>query len=293
MKKFLNSGILVLLVVLQSCEEKGVLIDFGSKKDIFDTTYIAAIETPQGRNVLIEEFTGASCTNCPAGHATVASLVSANPDRVIALAYHTFFGGSIFKPVNKDGVKSLYDFRDSAATNIGTTIFGGVSSIPVAGVDRIKVGSSLLLGRTDWASETNKRLSAASPVNLYLSSSFDNSANKVTLKVKVAYTASVSTKNTLTLGVVESNITDAQEYPDRIDTFYVHNHIFRQCLTPYYGNTILDSITVKQPGRVYEYNYSFTPAASWKLENCQIVAILSNNESDNKEVLQAKEVKLK
>ena len=280
-------------LILQSCEEKDVLINFGDKRDVYDTTYTATVETPQNRNVLIEEFTGASCTNCPAGHDVVKSIIAANPDRIVAIAYHTFNGGTIFKPVNKPDKKSLYDFRDSAATSIGTVIFGGLGSIPIAGIDRIAVGGSRLFNRSQWSSETNTRLTVAAPVNMTLTSSYDATDNKVRIKVKVAYTKAVTTKNAITIGVLESKIKDAQEFSDRIEMDYEHNHVFRKCLTPFNGNTVLDSLATKQAGRVYEYNYSFVPDVKWTLDNCYIIAFLSNNESDNKEILQAKEVKLK
>ncbi len=292
MKKLLNLGALCLLAVLQSCEEKGVLIN--GPENFVDTTYSATIETPQSRNVLIEEFTGASCTNCPDGHATVASLIATNGERVVAVAYHTFNGGAIFKPVKElSGHNSVYDFRDSAATLIGDIIFGGVTSIPKAGIDRVNVSSSKLIDRNLWASEFNKRLTIASPVNLYITSSYNSTEDLVSVNVKVAYTSAVANKNILTLGVIESDIVDAQKYPDSVDMHYNHTHVFRKCLTPYNGKAVLDTMATKKAGTVYVYNYSFKPAPAWKLENCKIVGFISNFDGDNKEVLQAKEVKIK
>ena len=51
---------------LSACEEKGPLINFEDGPVASDTTYVAAPETPQTKKLLVEEFTGASCTNCPA-----------------------------------------------------------------------------------------------------------------------------------------------------------------------------------------------------------------------------------
>jgi hypothetical protein len=293
MKKIINFSAIMALLALQSCEEKGVVIDFGLKEGVKDTTYVSTVPSAQSRNVLIEEFTGASCTNCPAGHDAVTSLINSNPGRIVAIAYHTFNPGGVFKPVNDPGGKSLYDFRDTAATDISTNIFGGISSIPNAGIDRVPVSGSLQIGRAQWASQTNTRLTVASPANIDLTSNYSADQNLVNLKVKISYTQAVSKKNALTIGVLEDNIVDAQLFVDSVDMNYVHNHIFRKCLTPYYGYTVLDSIATKTPGRVYEFNYVFKPKDNWKLENCKIVAILSNNEASDKEVLQAQTVNLK
>lgn len=280
------------MLLFASCTEKDVLIDRGLKEGITDTTYVAATEAAQARNVLIEEFTGASCTNCPAGHDVVKNLIAANSDRIVAVAYHTLDGGGIFQPVKKDGVKSLYDFRTNEATEIGKSIYEGLQSIPTAGIDRAKVGTSLLISRPQWASETNKRLLVAPMANMYLSSTYSDADKKVKVNVRVVYTSDVTTKNSINLGVIESKIIDAQEFSDRIEVNYEHNHIFRKALTPYNGYPVLDSIATKKAGRVYEFNYVFTPDEKWNLDNCYIIAYV-NNATGNKEILQAKEVKLK
>lgn len=293
MKKTGLLGIAMGMFFLQSCEEKGVLI--AGKKEFVDTTYTAAVEKPQARNVFLEEFTGASCVNCPEGHKTVAALIKDNPGRIVATAYHTFNAGSVFKPVHKAEGSSKYDMRDSAATQISSGIYISVNAIPTAGIDRVPLSgaSTLQIGRTQWSSQTADRLNVASDANMYLSSSYDGNENKVKIHVKIAYTKNISTKNVLTLGVTESKIIDAQEFPTYIDLNYEHNHVFRKCLTLAIGNAVLDTLATKEAGRVYEYNYSFTPNGTWNLENCYIIAALSTNEGSNKSVLQAAEVKLK
>lgn len=296
MKKIFSAALLGLLI-WSSCKEKDVLIDMALKEGITDSTYVGAPESPQKRNVLIEEFTGASCTNCPSGHAVVADLISKNPNRIVAVAYHTYNAGAIFRPVNKPGEKSAYDFRDSTATDISKVIFGGVSSIPIAGIDRTRVDPSdpnrRLFERTRWALEAGNRLNIAPPVNLYLSSEYKTDENKIRLKVKVVYNQTVTTKNTLTLQVLESGIIDAQEYPSYVDMEYEHNHVVRRVMSPFNGYSFLDSVATKQAGRVYEFDYVFTPNPNWKLDKCYLVAFVSNNESDNKEVLQAQQIKVK
>jgi hypothetical protein len=302
MKKIAGIGLLAMAFSFQSCKEKGVTIDMSEKKDIIDTTYVAVAEKAELRKVLIEEFTGASCTNCPEGHDKVKAIQTANPDRVVAVAYHTFFldiTGSIFRPVKElGGITSKYDFRDSAATDIGKAIYGSLNDIPKAGIDRTFSGSGTMpadrqLGRAIWPTQTNTRLAIAPPANLHLTSTYDAAKNEVSLNIKVAYTKSVATKNVLTIGVAESKIIDAQKFPEETQADYEHNHVLRKFLTPFNGNAVIDSIGVKEPGRVYEYNLKFTPSEKWKLENCTVFAFLSNNEADNKEVLQAAEVSLK
>jgi len=295
MKKIMWCLVASAAFIMESCEEKGVPIDFGSSGIVKDTAYMASKEAPQARTVLIEEFTGASCTNCPRGHETVAAMLDANPDNMVAVAYHTYNGGGIFLPVNEGGHVSKYDFRDSLATDIGTYIYGTVSSIPEAGVDRVPGGPSntMQLDRPYWATAGDARKVIATPVNMELSSTYNTLDNEVTVKVKIAYTSAVSKKQKLTLAVVESHIIDLQLTSDSIAYQYEHNHVLRKFLHSLYsGVSVLDSMDTKAAGQVYEYQITFTPDPEWKLENCDILAFVSNNEGTDREVMQAKQVPL-
>ena len=80
MKQFLLSlGIFTLLFMTPSCD----VIDQPFKGNIQDTT-----STQQQRNVLIEDFTGHRCKNCPKASKAIEALVDAYGSRIIGLAIH-------------------------------------------------------------------------------------------------------------------------------------------------------------------------------------------------------------
>ena len=65
MRKFLSVVSAAALLALTSCEEKGPAIDFGGGATAVDTTYLGTAPTAQQRIVVVEEFTGGMCANCP------------------------------------------------------------------------------------------------------------------------------------------------------------------------------------------------------------------------------------
>jgi hypothetical protein len=67
----------------------------------------------------------------------------------------------------------------------------------------------------------------------------------------------------------------------------------RDILTQTYGSPVLDSFAQKDAGRVYERTFKYTIGNAWKPENCKVIAFISNNETNDKEVAQAVETKLK
>src|SRR5690606_1909761 len=116
-----------LILGFNACTEIGPEIAFGNGAESYDTTYVLpTVPTQEPRRVLIEEFTGASCTNCPAGHTTITNLESQYPDRIIAIAYHKH-GTSLDEPAGEgpffeDTTKG--DFRRREANKIATEIYG-------------------------------------------------------------------------------------------------------------------------------------------------------------------------
>ncbi len=273
-----------------SCKEKGPLINFGGAKAV-DTTYTTTVETQQERTMLLEEFTGCSCPPCPSGHTIIygtGGIKEQHPDHVAVIAYHIFDFPQA-EPVH--GAK--YDFRTDDATNVGKTIFGGIGQLPLAGIDRKLKNNVYLFDKSSWPQEVNNDAIIKPAVNVYITSTYDAATRSATVKVKLAYTQSVAKKQSLTLAIIENNIKDEQKNGLDIDTAYIHRSVLRDIITQFYGEPVMDNISTKEAGRVYERTFTFNVNAAWNADNCQLVAFVNNNEGDDKMVQQAAEVNLK
>ncbi len=292
MKKSALLAFAIVGIAFTACKEKGPLIDFGSAK-AEDTTYITTTPgAPQERMILIEEFTGGSCPFCPAGHEIIYSstgIKSKFPGRVAVIAYHIFN----YPQANPVKGEAKYDFRTQDATDVAANIFGAVSAMPVASFDRTPEGADLLLDRLKWASKSNTRAGIAAPANVTIDSKFDATTRQAEVTVKVVYTSPVAKKQALTLSLIESGIVDAQEKESEIIKDYVHNAVLRDIITPYYGSPMLDSLSTKVAGRVYERTFKFNVNDAWNADHCELVAFVHNNESGDKEVVQTAEKALK
>lgn len=291
--KILRTTFVVLTISVSffSCKEKNDLVNSSDFTNAGDTTYTKTPDAPVARKVLVEEFTGASCINCPDAREQLKGFADARPGQVIIMELHPKdlpVGGPII------GL-SKYNFNVQDVSDIYKTIFRGYFplGIPTAGMDRTIDGGEILIKRANWAAVLNARAATTSPVKMTLTNTYDAAKASGIVKVNVSYTKQVTSKNYITVAIIEDNIVDAQEYPDRIDTFYNFKHVFRQLFTPAGGTSIIDSIGTKEPGRVYEGSYKYSIDARWKPENCRIVVIVHNNDADSKEVLQVEEVDVK
>ncbi|MFN5942967.1 MAG: Omp28-related outer membrane protein [Bacteroidota bacterium] len=278
---------LSVIVLFSACtKEIGPAIDF-SKVQAKDTFYMAPVENAQLKNVLIEEFTGVKCPNCPDGHNIVATIQNANPSRVIAIGYYPF-GQAQTEPL-KDLTKA--DFRIADATEL-STLLGGIQFLPIAAVDRKMFGGAILTARTLWSSNVQARLAVATPINMQLSVSYDDASREAIIKTTLKYTSALSTKHNISLAIYENNLVDAQEYPTYIESSYTFKHVLRDVITPVGGASVLDSLTTKVAGLVFEKTILYTLPAKWNPSNCKIVAFV-HDAAATKEVYQVIEKSVK
>lgn len=273
------------ILLFAACTEKG--FDVVPRAEFDDTTYMAAVEPAQPRTIIIEEFTGVTCPNCPRGHIEVAKIQAQYPNRVLAVSLY-YDGLGQTRPV--EGV-TRQNFRTKDATNLADGIFGGVSALPSASIDRVPVGGITLPSFVGWSGAVETRTGIPSPANVQVTSEYDTGTRTATIHLRVAYTSTVTKKHAVTLLLTEDSLVDAQEYPDRIDTFYNFKHVMRDAITAPTGDPMLDG-TSKDAGRVYERTFVYPVNAEWNARQCKLIAIVHNTESGDKEVLQAAESKL-
>jgi hypothetical protein len=308
MKKTFLYTAAVSMLFAASCKEtlQPIVVDTGAP-DTF-LTYTEPVEPAEERRILIEELTGVTCVNCPGGAEELHTLSTVDfPDELSIVAFHT--GTSFTAPI-KD--ISKMDFRTEDGTRIWENVWGKGDVKPCAVIDRIYALSTVNNdanrmynnGKGTWkpAIEKDKTLYPNTPVNLYVTSTFNSEKGRYDIVVKVKYTSTVTTENALHVFVSQDSIVDAQLMPQEqgVNTNYVFNHMFRKALTDAVnGKRIMQNVT-KVPGQVYEYRTSLTvdpntaAQKDWDANQIHITAFVAvaNNPQDI-HVLQVKEVKLK
>ena len=75
------------LFLVLGCEEASIVIHPDMENDPTDTTDTDSIV----RQVLIEEFTGVRCVNCPEGSIAIENLLEAYDEQLVAISIHSGF----------------------------------------------------------------------------------------------------------------------------------------------------------------------------------------------------------
>lgn len=285
------------VLFLASCEEKAPFINFGDTVKV-DTTYVlATVPATDPHNVLIEEYTGQSCSNCPAAHAQLEQLETDNPGRINVIGMYVY---GIQQSVPPAGHQ--YDFRDSTAWDIANTVYLGVNQLPSGGVDRVNVGGSIRLDKNIWNSNANTRKAITDSLNLAVESSYNSTTGMATVTATITYTQAVSSPHNLSIVMVEDSMVDPQEYPifdptfpDGVDPVYLYKNVFRGMISSApFGDPVLATIPAKEKGRVYRRTYTYKPKTltpAIKPEHCRVIAFV--NSTSNTEIMQSVQTKLK
>ncbi|MDR0507950.1 MAG: Omp28-related outer membrane protein [Dysgonamonadaceae bacterium] len=206
---------------------------------------------PQKRNVLLEEYTGIHCSNCPAGHKIADQLRAKYLGRVNTITVHQ--GGYAIPGAGEP------DFR----TPWGEALAGQsqISSYPSGTVNRhVFSNGKAEMGREKWENAIIEILESNSPVNIMASAQFDHATQILTVDVEGYYTAnSVQSTNMLNIALLQENVLGPQTgagtyYPEMMEGGqYRHNHILRDLLTGQWGDSILQTTSGSSFNRLYAY----------------------------------------
>ena len=281
-------------LLLTGCKEKAPNINL-TNAIVIDTTYtITPVPATDPHNILVEDFTGQGCSNCPAAHETLRKLDSVNSGRLNIVGLYIQNFSQTTPPT---GAK--YDFRDSTASDIGTTVYGGIGSMPIAGIDRIPVSGSTLIYQGNWSSTITNQMAIQDSLNLKVTSGYDTTTGYDTITATITYTQPVSSSHNLSIVIVEDSMVDIQEYPafdpvypSGFDNNYVFTNVFRAMVSSApFGDPVLASMVSKEAGRVYRHTYIYKLKPGVIPSHCRVIAFVSN--TSDKHIIQSCQTKLK
>lgn len=233
-------------------------------------------ETPQNRKVVLEEFTGVNCGNCPDGHRRANALRDAHPGEVFLINIHQ---GSYAYPAEIDLRTNYGDALASQA---------GINSYPNATINRHSFNGSIAVAdRTAWTSLSEGLLSTEAYANIAAKATVDWQTREMQVTVQVYYTGnSPASTNYLNVALLQDYIYGPQAgmnaNMEQVDgNQYVHMHALRDLITGQWG----EEITTTTQGSFVEKTYTYTiPEAvrevPVEMGNISVVAFLAEGRTE-------------
>ena len=226
---------------------------------------------PQNKKILLEEFTGIHCGNCPDGHAMAKKLHTAKPEDVFIIAVHAGYyatpGADQADLRTDDGIE-LHDFF-------------GADSYPSGMVNRIPYENEYAISRSLWAKQARIIISDIAPVNLMVNCEYDDFYEKITVTVDGYWVEdSPSDSARLSVALLQNNI-QAYQAGSGIGDDYIHQHILRDYITDALG----DLITTNKKGEYFTATYTYTLPEDYRgvvvvPEQLELIAFVTENEAN-------------
>lgn len=261
---------LLTVVMLSGCEENMPIIP-----DLTDVS--------SNKKVIIEEFTGVGCVNCPAGTAEIESLLAQFPNNLIAVSIHT---GNFARPYPD----SKYDFRTIDGDKITNDFFGEAPfSYPSAIIDRKKLGQGThYVGQTSWAGLIVSEFAEGSPVSLTMRKDYDSDSHTLDLEVDILPLEDLPADCRLSILLTETGIADYQLLPSPVGwkSDYIHKHVLRDIISNFDGDPIVQPLT---SGITLTKSYRYQLDEDWDAAKCDVIAVFHRFTPETKEVLQAED----
>lgn len=238
-------------------------IALGGCTPIDEDDRLIEVDTPQAqRAVLIEDFTGQWCPNCPNAAEEIEGLVQTyGSDVIIPVAIHSgpqgFKGGTAEMP--------------GLMTDIGNEYFNkyGIEYQPQGVIDK---GGKLAY--TAWAASVRNELQKTALLSIHVDNEYAETTRQLSIHTTLESVKGINeVSGKLQLWLVEDGITSIQVMPDNsYNQAYVHNHVFRDAVNGTWG----EDVTMEE-GTPTETDHTYTIPADWKPNKVAVVAFVYND----------------
>ena len=223
--------------------------------------YLPMDEVAPARAVLLEDFTGQFCVNCPDAHEVIDNLEHLYGDSlVIAVAIHAGVYG-VPESDNPNFVGLMQPEGNEYAD------YWNIQGYPSGLVDRVSPASSNI---GEWATLVRQALEQETNLDIDLTAS-EITGDSLSVAVTLRPAGDITGK--LQVWVIENHIIAYQRDVEKGDIMdYEHNHVYRASVNGTWGEE------VSLEANVYRHaDYALPIKKNWARENLAIVAFVYND----------------
>ena len=236
------------------------------------------------RTIVVEEFSGARCPNCPQGTQELENLQSIYGSSLVIVTIHA--GDFAFKYDD-----SKYDFTTPGGNEILQKL-GNPIGYPSAVINRTKgVGqSSFQTFSSKWGSLISDALEVPQQIGISAEVAFNPEDRVLELDFNILPFEDIEVATRFTVMLKEDEIVDPQAdraAEDGLVPAYVHKNVLRVVLSDFSGDPL------EAPLKAFEaqnrfYRFTLPPQEGWwNADKISVVAFVSLDDVDRKSVIQA------
>ncbi|MDE5763220.1 MAG: Omp28 family outer membrane lipoprotein, partial [Bacteroidales bacterium] len=221
------------------------------------------------RYVLLEDFSGAKCPNCPKATGQAHNLTKFYGDNVIVVAYYPQTPAGLTMPYPNN-----MDLRTEVAQTYAT--YYAFAQLPSGLVNRTGGAKEY----PEWASAVTGFILDATNYARLSGKVWRGEGLDVNVEIEGSFVEDYTQAGEIGIlaMVIEDSIVAEQRLPQGgSDAGYVHNHVFRMLFSDVWGDKVLNEKPEK--GTEFAQTYRATVSEAWRSEKLSVVAALVNMRS--------------
>lgn len=250
------------------------------------------------RKVLLEDYTGHLCPNCPAAATIIEDdIVAVYGEKVIPVSIHAGpFALATGSPWTND-------FKTAAGDNYNSSSNFHISSLgnPNGMVNRIDYDLTTkahIKSKDKWVSLVDSLTQKVPEADIQIKNIYDDNTKKVCVHIETKFLTALTGKYNLVVLLLQDSITGPQKNGSATISDYVHRHVLRAAVNGEEGDgeeIAGDTTTIINGTKIYK-KYEYEVLSAYKnipcdVSHCHILAFVYN--ATTREVLQAEEEKIK
>ena len=234
---------------------------------------------PTGKTVLIKDFTGARCVNCPAAAEHAHNLQhQLDEDHIFILSVHAGFQA---QPMG-----SFPNFL----TDEGTAWYNNHDSNPLFTVDHVALTEGNTLNDAQIDAPVAEALLEEQSFEIVVGPSYDAATRQLQVQVQAVALNDLDGEFYITVCLVEDHITGWQTIPGGVDKEYDFRNVFRGTLNGAYGEAFEDLHVDADDTFYFSYNTEIN--ADFNADECYLMVYVYDKSQDDK-ILQTAVKKIK
>lgn len=212
------------------------------------------------RAVLLEEFTGQMCTNCPEAQRRISNMKEQYGDQLVVVGIHAGYFGLAESDFGSYGLMQPEGNEYADHWN--------VEAYPSGVIDR----RSGVLAAPDWATYVRNEVTKEAKLGIGLSAVVEeNEEGDSIVSVSATLESSMAVNGKLQLWITESHIVGFQIDGGNTLTDYEHNHVYRASVNGTWGEDVALQENVFQT-----VERSIPVRENWNTANLSVVGFVYN-----------------
>ena len=233
------------------------------------------------KGILLEDYTGHKCTNCPAAAQTAKSLEDDSIKNVIVASIHASADGS-FQAT--DGFY-INNFRTAAGDEYISEMTGFLGN-PMGTINRNSQGlsGSVWYLATEWSNGVNDEINQPLIANIQLKHNYFASTNGLFIHTETSFLGPISGDFHLIVYLVRNDVISPQKFNGGVvDTNYHHHAVLSANINGTWGSLINDGGLADENTVVYnDFSYELPNPninPTYNIENLSLIAYLCDRTS--------------